>query len=144
MASEHGQGGDPSSPATQTPHRSTLQQFVRYLFVGGGAFLVDFGTMALLHHGVGLHYLTAAGCGFLLGLLVNYTISIVWVFTQRRQDPKLEFVVFATVGLVGLGLNQGIIWLLTEHVLAIPLLSKVVAAGTVLCWNFSARKILLF
>ena len=124
--------------------RDTLHQFVRYLLVGGGAFLVDFGTMALLLYGLHVHYLLAAGCGFVLGLVVNYIISIAWVFDRRRQQPLLEFAVFSLVGIVGLGLNHVVIWSLTEHVLAIPLLSKLAAAAVVLCWNFSARKILLF
>jgi putative flippase GtrA len=146
---------DPSPPeeAPPSPLRaifsgtttSTAVQFIRYIFVGGGAFLVDFGTMALLHHGVGIHYLTASAVGFGLGLVVNYLISVAWVFETRKLRRRwLEFFAYSLIGVVGLGLNQLVIWAITEHILAVPLASKLAAAAIVLVWNFSARKFLLF
>ena len=124
---------------------NTAVQFIRYIFVGGGAFLVDFGTLALLHHAVGVHYLTAAAVGFSLGLVVNYAISVRWVFeTRKLQRRWLEFSAYGLIGVVGLGLNQLGIWGVTEHILSVPLAAKLVAAAIVLGWNFSARKFLLF
>ena len=52
-----------------------LIQFVRYFFVGGFAFIVDFGLLYILTEYAGLHYLLSATLSFIAGLVVNYIIS---------------------------------------------------------------------
>ena len=124
---------------------STLIQLFRYLFVGGSAFVVDFGSLWLLAARVGLHYLVAAAVAFMLGLVTNYALSIHWVFSSRTLGNRwLEFAVFGLIGLVGLALNELIIWQCTESLGFHYLVSKVVATVTVLFWNFFARKYALF
>lgn len=127
------------------PTDSTLVQFFRYLFVGGAAFVVDFGSLFLLTEYAGIYYLTSAAIAFLLGLLVNYLLSIVWVFNRRTVERRwVEFGVFALIGVVGLGLNELFIWTFTERFHLYYMVSKLVATGLVLIWNFAARKFLLF
>ncbi len=124
---------------------STFVQLFRYLLVGGVAFVFDFGPLAALTELAGLHYLLSATFAFLVGLMVNYCLSIWWVFSQRKLRSKTaEFVVFALVGVVGLGLNDLCIWTLTEYLHLHYLVSKVVSTGLVLFWNFFARRFLLF
>lgn len=129
-----------------TPPRSGLRrEFVRYLFVGGAAFVADFSTLALLKELGVLGVLPAAAVAFLVGTLVNYAISTRWVFTQRNvRNRGLEFALFAVIGLCGLGLNHLLIWWLTASLHAHYLAAKLVSTGTVLGWNFFARKLTLF
>lgn len=138
---------EPAPHAAAPPARpsSLVAQFGRYLLVGGGAFVVDFGTLALLNKVFGVHYLVAAAAGFVLGSLSNYALSVSWVFSQRRVSRRsVELGVFVAVGIVGLGLNQGVLYGLTGRLGLDPLLSKLVSTGVVLFWNFGARKFLLF
>jgi len=123
----------------------TSAQFVRYLCVGAVAYCADFGTLAALTELGGINYLISAAIGFILGLAVNYVLSILWVFPKRSViDKKMEFLVFALVGLAGLGINELIIWLFTEHGNVHYLLSKIISTAVVFLWNFIARKKLLF
>jgi putative flippase GtrA len=123
----------------------TSVQFLRYLVVGGIAYAVDFGVLFILTEAAGFHYLLSAALSFLLGLVVNYCLSVVWVFPRRAMaDKRMEFLVFAAVGLVGLGLNEGIIWFFTARLKIYYLLSKIAASVVVLLWNFFARKRILF
>lgn len=127
------------------PTDSTLVQFLRYTFVGGAAFVLDFGTLFVLTEYGGVYYLTSAAIAFLLGLVANYALSIFWVFSRRTLERRwLEFGVFALVGVVGLGFNELFIWFFTEHVHLYYMISKVIATALVLIWNFLARKYLLF
>jgi putative flippase GtrA len=120
-------------------------QFARYLAVGGVAFAADFGTLYVLTEFARLHYLVSAAVGFLLGLALNYLLSRVWVFDRRSMDSATaEFVVFALIGIVGLGMNEGIIWFVRERIHFHYLVAKAISAGIVLVWNFGARKALLF
>lgn len=124
---------------------NTLIQLFRYLFVGGTAFVVDFGSLWALTEFAGLHYLVAAALAFLLGLITNYSLSIRWVFSSRTLGNRwLEFTVFGLIGVVGLGLNELIIWQGTETLGFHYLVSKVAATVVVLFWNFFARKYALF
>lgn len=120
-------------------------QFARYLVVGGLAFVVDFGSLYLLTEFVGLHYLVSAAVAFLLGLATNYLLSRIWVFDRRTiKNSAMEFAVFAVIGAVGLGFNEGIIWFVREKIHLHYLVAKTISAGIVLMWNFGARRSLLF
>lgn len=124
---------------------NTLVQLFRYLIVGGGAFLVDFGSLYGFTEFAGVHYLLAAALAFLLGLVTNYLLSISWVFSSRKMGNRwVEFAVFGLIGVVGLGINELIIWQCTESLGFHYLVSKLAAAAVVLFWNFFARKYALF
>ncbi len=120
-------------------------QFFRYCIVGGLAFLVDYCLLFLLSDKCGLHYLLSAGIAFIAGLVVNYLLSIFWVFSESRyRDKRIEFAFFAFIGVIGLGLTEGLMWLFTDLAGLHYLLSKLITAALVLLWNFFARKVVLF
>jgi len=120
-------------------------QFFRYGIVGGLAFLVDYGLLYLLSDKCGLHYLLSASIAFIAGLVVNYLLSIFWVFSESKyQDKRKEFAIFAFIGVIGLGLTEGLMWLFTDLTGLHYLLSKLITAALVLLWNFFARKAVLF
>ncbi len=124
---------------------NTFLQLVRYTFVGGLAFLIDFGTLYILTEFAGLHYLLSAGIAFILGLLTNYFLSIKWVFASRViRDKKLEFIIFTVIGLIGLGLNELFLWIFTSLSGLHYLVSKILTAILVYLWNFFVRKLILF
>lgn len=136
---------------------STPVQFFRYIFVGGGATIVQWGLLIILKEFVGLDANLANIIGFAGGLICNYLISTLWVFDNSAVKNKAaEFTAFALIGLVGLGINQGLIWLFdkplaNKKVLGAFLPSdkyyfvgQVLATGLSFFWNFFARKYLLY
>jgi putative flippase GtrA len=134
-----------SAAGTSETPQNTLVQFARYLVVGGLAFAIDFGTLAALTELVGIPDLISAAIAFLVGLAANYVLSRSWVFSGRRlTNVTAEFAVFALIGLVGLGMNEGIIWAVSRLAGFSYLIGKIVSAGIVLIWNFGARKYFLF
>jgi len=124
---------------------NTLLQLFRYTFVGGFAFIIDFVTLYTLTEFVKIHYLISAGIAFIFGLTVNYFFSVKWVFNNRvMKNRSLEFLLFTLIGLVGLGLNELFLWILTDFFLIYYLFSKIITTIIVYFWNFFARKIILF
>lgn len=124
---------------------NTLLQLFRYTFVGGFAFLVDFGTLFFLTEFFHIHYLVSAVIAFIFGLTINYFLSVLWVFSCRTMESRLlEFFLFALIGLVGLGLTELFLWILTDILLIYYLLSKIITTIVVYFWNFFVRKIMLF
>jgi len=124
---------------------NTIFQLIRYTFVGGIAFIVDFSTLFFLTHYGSFHYLLSAAIGFTFGLFINYFLSILWIFKNSTfKSRQLEFLLFTTIGIIGLGINQLSIWSLTYLLETHYLFSKLITTIVVYLWNFSARKYLLF
>lgn len=124
---------------------NTFIQLIRYTFVGGLAFIIDFGTLFILTEYLNIHYLISAGIAFIFGLTINYLISTKWVFSKRAyKNRNLEFLLFAFIGLAGLGLNELFMWFFTDLLLIYYLVSKIITTLIVYLWNFFARKLILF
>jgi len=122
-----------------------LIQLFRYFFVGGLAFAADFITLFFLTEYVGVHYLVSAALAFILGLIVNYLLCIFWIFNIRRFSSRsLEIILFVIIGIIGLGLNELIIWFFTEIAMLFYLISKLISTAIVYFWNFFARKYFLY
>lgn len=132
-------------------------QFARYFVVGAIAFLFDFSALYLLTRirFFLYYYIFAAAIAFIIGVTVNYFLSIRWVFARKKVKNKIiEFIIFAFIGLVGLFINILLIWLFTENIFVnfMPitmkqvriLISKVIATLAVYLWNFTIKKIVLF
>ncbi len=124
--------------------RQTLVELVRYFVASAIALGVDTGLYAL---GLRLHfgYPLAAILGFLGGLAVAYLISVRWAFrTRRLGDARIEFVVFAVIGVLGLLLTESLLWLQIDVLAFGPLPAKLAASCGVFFFNFGVRKFVLF
>lgn len=120
-------------------------QFIRYGFVSVVALAVDFGGMVLLVELLSMHYLIAATISFTAGLVVNYLLSRAWVFAERKYDSNVkEFLLFAGIGVIGLALNNVILWLAVDKIGIFYMYSKIIATILVFFWNFGLRKMLVF
>ena len=128
----------------QTADRIQLQ-VLRYGIVGGIAFVVDFTVLVVLTDGTGLHYLLSAAVAFGFGVMTNYILSIAWVFNNRSlADKRVEFIIFAVIGVFGLGLTEAILYIGTGLISLDYRISKIIAVGAVFFWNFGVRKAVLF
>lgn len=127
---------------------SLIGQAWRYTITGGIAFVVDFGLFALFLYGVHWHYLLANLIGLVGGLIVNYAVSVGWVFTACRRtldkNRGMEFLIFSVIGVLGVLFNEGLMLLMVGECGWNEMISKMAAAAIVLLWNFGARKVLLF
>ncbi len=120
-------------------------QFFRYLFAGGISFIVDSILMLLMTEYFHIYYLISTSIGFLLGLVVNYILSIYWVFYKRSIDKLyIEIIIFSFIAVIGLFLNGFFVWFFTEYVHFHYFISKIFAAVIVFSWNFSVKKLILF
>ena len=120
-------------------------KIVRYFFVGGAAAAVDIGLFFLFAKSFGFNYLVVGCIGFIIATAVNYFLSIRFVFrsgVRFARHTEITFIYLAS--LLGLVLNQGILFLLIEHGGAEMMLAKLAATGGVFLLNFSARNFFVF
>jgi putative flippase GtrA len=134
-----------TSPAISTIGAEGVHECIRYFGASGAALLVDVGVLYLLTSIFAVPYLVSGAAAFLIGLITVYVLSVTWVFGHRvLRDPKTEFIVFALIGIVGLGLNELVLWVLTGLFGLFYLVSKGASVILVFSWNFGVRKWLLF
>lgn len=133
-----------SSPTAIQPRDFWLEAG-RYILAGGIALAADFLTLYALRELVGAPLLVAASMAFMVGLSVVYLLSVRWVYARRTvKDRKLEFAVFAVLSLIGILINDGVIWVTTEKLSQHWAIAKVIATAFIVAWNYSTRKLILF
>ena len=147
----------------QEKHKKLIGQLIKFAFVGGTAFLIDFLITLLvsaLCRKIGTSAEAAAAIGgvfgFTISLIYNYFMSMKFVF-ERRDDlnRKTEFLIFTILSLIGLALNEGILYfgmvfcksvlpqVYTEYPNYATAGVKIVATAIVMIYNFISRKLTL-
>ena len=118
-------------------------QLFRYIFAGGIAAVVNIGAFAFCTEALGIYYLVGNIFGFAMGLVANYVLCKIFVFTDAITIPKAgEFILHGFVSIISLGIDTFVLWTCTSFLGMYPLASKIVATGAGFLWNFSGRKII--
>lgn len=123
---------------------SKQKLFVGYVFLAGLAALVDVTTLYLLTNFGHLFYWYSAAISYLVGMLVNFTLNKYLNFKNQSKKILRQGGLFFIVALVGLLLNQLIIYILTEGFGCWYMLSKFVSLVLVMFWSFWGHKNLTF
>lgn len=146
--------------------KKLISQIMKFGVVGVICFVIDyviglvvlniilaFGSESLFE----LASMAGSALGFTISVIVNYILSFKYVFARKEEmNRKAEFVIFIVLSVIGLGLNQLIIWVcvgpIYSHVAWLKQLlhynlaftaAKVIATGIVMIYNFITRKIFL-
>jgi putative flippase GtrA len=121
-------------------------KFVRYFFVGGAAAALDFLIFALLTKVFHVPWFWSALISFTAATLLNYFLSIRFVFQSgvRFSRKHHEVLLVFLVSLIGLAINQAVLWLCIEKASIGPLIAKIIGTGVVFFWNYAARRHFVF
>lgn len=122
--------------------RSELGIVMRFATVGAIGTILDYSVLNFTHLALDLSLYWALTLGFATGAVNNYILNSMWSFQQRLSWIKLGQ--FLAVALIGLVLNNGIVYLLTELGSWHYNLSKLVALMIVFFWNYGANRFWTF
>lgn len=144
--------------------KKLFEQILKFGIVGVICFAIDYvitlSVAALCRH-QGMDTtpaaLVGAFWGFTISVIINYILSMKYVFSRREDmDRRREFIIFVVLSLIGLALNELIIKFsidvlyenmsfLHEHLTPglVTAGAKIVATGIVMVYNFITRKIFL-
>lgn len=121
-----------------------LRQLMRFGIVGLISFGIDYSLLFLLTEVGGLQYLFSGGISFSISVVVNYLLSMRFVFQPRKNASKAsEFILFLFLSITGLGLTEILMWVGVEILQCHYMISKIVVTGIVMTYNFVTRKIFL-
>ena len=135
-------------------YKQLLYEFLRYMLVGGGAFILDitvlYLTKTFIFYKLGhIGILLATAISFICVQIFNYIFSMIFVFKQideRAQKNKVRSItIFIIISISGLLLTEvcmhiGMIVFGEEWYLAV----KAVTSWIVFMWNYIGRKIFIF
>lgn len=154
--------------------KQLLLEILRFLIVGGVATIVDYAVFWLLDGVIFPLFIPstkvwqvfaliiATACGFCAGLIVNWLLSISFVFKQvsneQEAKSKKSFIIFTIIGIIGLLLTEigvlGLVALLPDIKLFSTYelfgtewkkwVAKVIMTCIVLVWNYIGRKLIIF
>lgn len=118
---------------------------VRYAIAGTVAAVIDFAIFAVFAKFLGWNYLWVATAGFSVATSVNYFLSIKLVFNSGVRFTKhAEFAMVFLVSLIGLAVNQLVLFVAVEAFDVGLLISKTLATASVFLWNFGVRDLYVF
>ena len=121
-----------------------LFKFFKFGIVGVSGVVVDFGITWLLKEKGRLNQYIANSSGFLCAVVSNYYLNRIWTFHSHDMAVGVQFAKFFVVALVGLGINNALIYFFNERQ-KIPFYpSKGIATGIVMIWNFGANYLFTF
>ncbi|MBX2892900.1 MAG: GtrA family protein [Saprospiraceae bacterium] len=114
-------------------------KFCKFGIVGASGVGVDFGITWLCKEKLRLNKYVANSTGFMCAVVSNYTLNRVWTFHSHDPAVATQFSKFLLASLIGLGINNAIIYLLNERLGVKFYTSKLIATGVVTLWNFWAN-----
>ena len=118
-----------------------FKQLFRFGVVGFTAFLIDAGVLYVLTEYLHVYYLVSSVISFIVSLAYNYILSIFWVFDVKRKQTYKEVLLFAILSVIGLGVNQLVMYLGVDLLNIHYMLCKIIATIIVMVYNFITRKI---
>jgi putative flippase GtrA len=137
--------------------KKLIDQILKFGVVGIISFIVDFSVYTIICNVLGISYMIAGFFGFVISVIVNYLLSMKYVFESRDDMSKTkEFTIFVVLSAFGLVINEIILYICMDLIYAhwlwlqswcsealAKMGAKVVATGIVMVYNFVTRKIFL-
>lgn len=145
--------------------KSLFGEIMRFLLVGGLSTVIDFLIMGVVlylsapdsydnfinvffgtnqdptHFGA----LFGTGLGFVIGVIVNYLLSVYFVFNENENVKNVKgFVLFVVLSAGGLALHELGMWGLHLKFGVNEWIVKIIMTILVMAYNFVTRRVLLF
>ena len=117
-----------------------FREVARFLVVGGGCFLVDYGMLYAFTEFAGIPYLWSSGLSFSLSVGVNYWLGVTYVFRGAGEQTARRRALFFGSSFAGLLLNQVCMYVFVDLCGVYYMIAKLFATGIVTLWNYVMKR----
>ena len=137
--------------------KSRAAEIIRFALTGGICFVVELAVLILLKGRLGIDTLIATPIAFLVSVILNYLLCVVWVFRGAKNRGAGAKAGFLITSLIGLGLNELLMLLfrltLGEDTVVLTVgtrtinmyvLNKCLATLIVMIWNYFSKRAVLY
>ena len=119
-------------------------QIFKFTIVGGIATVIDFLGIYIFKELFHIPVLISNTLSFIIATVYNYIASVRWVINvDENKDKKKTFVTFIIFSVIGLILNDLIMWFTIDMFKIYYMIGKLIATCFVMIFNFITRKIFL-
>ena len=132
-------------------------EVIRFALTGGVCFLVELGVLILLKGKLGIDTLIATPIAFLISVILNYLLCVVWVFRGAKNRGAFRRKTAVTRRQIGLGLNEllmllfrlilgedAVILTVAGKTINMYVLNKCLATLIVMIWNYFSKRAVLY
>lgn len=114
-------------------------KFLKFCTVGFSGLAIDFGITYLTKEKLKLNKYVANSLGFSFASTSNYFLNKFWTFNDTNPDAITQFSKYIFIALIGLVLNNLIIYFLVNKKQMVFYRAKLIAVVIVVFWNFIAN-----
>ena len=120
--------------------RERMLEIIRFCFVGGVSFLMDYGILFALTEFAGVYYLYSSAISFSVTVVFNYWLCVIYVFKDAKKQSTRRAIIFFGTGVVGLLLNQLCMWFFVDVAGLYYMIAKIFATAIVTIWNYVTKR----
>jgi putative flippase GtrA len=123
-------------------------KLAKYFSVGIIATAIDWALFYVFIQYLQMFYLLALALSYILSTVLNYFMNRRYTFRNAYGKIHIQFASFATVAVLGMGLNEVLVYGMANYVLGITgprlMASRAIATLIVFIWNFLINKSITF
>ena len=137
--------------------KSRAAEVIRFALTGGICFVVELAILILLKGRFGVDTLIATPIAFLISVILNYLLCVVWVFRGAKNQGAGAKAGFLITSVIGLGLNEllmlvfrltlgedAVIMMFRGREINMYVLNKCLATLIVMIWNYFSKRAVLY
>ena len=119
-------------------------KLIRFCIVGFSGLGMDFLTTWVLKEKVKINQYVSNSFGFILAASSNYYLNRIWTFNSQNPNISTEYTNFIFVSIIGLALNNLLIFILQNKFQKKFYFAKIIAILITTLWNFIANNFYTF
>ncbi|MDB4901776.1 MAG: hypothetical protein JWQ63_1057 [Mucilaginibacter sp.] len=131
-------------------------QVIRFVLSAGAGFLVDISVFYLFYHNlltqktynilslVVRNSTLSLSISFFLGVLVNFSITRYFVFSESKSSSSKQFFRFISVALIGYFANLGVLQLFIKYFHMYPPVARIITALSLFFASYFVHKAFSF
>ena len=119
-------------------------KLIRFCIVGFSGLGMDFLTTWVLKEKVKINQYVSNSFGFIIAASSNYYLNRIWTFNSQNPNISTEYTNFIFVSIIGLALNNLLIFILQYKFQKKFYFAKIIAILITTLWNFLANNFYTF
>tara|TARA_B110000444_G_C18677763_1_gene518244 strand:- start:383 stop:763 length:381 start_codon:yes stop_codon:yes gene_type:complete len=119
-------------------------KLTRFCIVGFSGLGMDFLTTWVLKEKVKINQYVSNSFGFIIAASSNYYLNRIWTFNSQNPNISTEYTNFIFVSIIGLALNNLLIFILQNKFQKKFYFAKIIAILITTLWNFLANNFYTF
>ena len=117
------------------------RQFLKFALVGFASLAVEYLFLGYFLQALSMDYLLATTIAFIISIVVNYILSMKYVFSHKEDmSRKREFTIFAVLSAIGLGLNDLYMFIGVSLLNVGTMAMKLISTFFVTWYNYFSRR----